>query len=349
MAGQAGFFDYEIRMAELKAHGNPLARLNGVVPWEDFRPILSTVRDKERKNGSGRKPWDEVLIWKALVIQALYNLSDHETEYQIRDRLSFQDFLGIGPGDPVPDEKTIWHYREELSKQGLIKKLFRQFDRYLERQGYRAEGGRIVDASIVEVPRQRNSREDNQQIKAGERPEQFDRNPSQGRQKDTDARWVQKNGENFFGYKNHISVDVRHKFVRQFEVTDAGVHDSQMMADLLQGANRSRAVFGDSAYRSLVIEQMLAQRGLRDRIHRKGDRSGPLCARSQEANRKKSKIRARGEHVFGRQAQVVLDAVLRCIGIMRAEAKIGLRNLAYNFDRFGLLATRRRMAVSLGN
>lgn len=192
----------------------------------------------------------------------------------------------------------------------------------------------------MSAPRQRNSREDNAQIKAGERPASFDQNPCKGRQKDTDARWLTKHGVTHFGYKNHINVDAEHKLIRKYAVTDAATHDTQVMDDLLDEDNANKDVYADSAYRSAAITEMLESHGHRDRIHRKGNRAGPLCERSRRANHQKSKVRARVEHVFGRQSQFgccLGRTLLRCIGITRAHAMIGLRNLVYNFDRYARL------------
>lgn len=176
--GQPGFFDLENRYAGLDAHGDPLAAINRAVPFEMFRVKLKTAltmgglrrSEADRKSPAGRKPWDEVLIFKVLVLQALYNLSDEAMEYQLRDRLSFMRFVGLGLEDAVPDAKTLWLYREALAKAGAVEKLFDLFDGYLKDKGYLAMGGQIIDATIVAAPRQRNSREENEAVKAGKPP-----------------------------------------------------------------------------------------------------------------------------------------------------------------------------------
>ena len=142
-----------------------------------------------------------MLMFKVIVLQQLYNLSDDQIEYQIRDRFSFMRFLDLGVEDPVPDAKTVWLYREKLSKAGKVKTLFDRFDAYLRDNGYLAMGGQIVDASIVPVPRQRNTRAENERIKAGEAPGDWDGKPRKKRQKDVDARWTRKHGKSHYGYK----------------------------------------------------------------------------------------------------------------------------------------------------
>lgn len=340
---QAGFFDFDNRLEQLNAHGNPLQTLDDAVDFEAFRDTLERVRDKPRKSNAGRKPYDAVLMFKMLILQSLYGLADGQLEYQVRDRISFMAFLGLRPGDEVPDEKTVWLFREQLTQLGLIERLFEQFDEDLTEAGFAAAKGSIVDASIVEAPRQRNTREQNAQIKRGERPAEFDENPAKGRQKDTDARWVKKHHINRFGYKNHVNVDAKHKLIRKYTVTDAATHDSQAIDELLdprETNNTNKDTYGDSAYRSAAITDRLEQQGYRDRIHRKGVRGRPLDERGQRSNQNKSKVRARIEHVFGRQAQFACHlgkTLIRCIGIRRARATIGLRNLTYNLDRYARL------------
>jgi IS5 family transposase len=134
-----------------------------------FRPSLDAVWRSpmgERKSPAGRKPWDAVVMFKTIVLCALYNLSDDQVEYQLRDRLSFMRFLGLGLEDRVPDAKMVWLYRDQLAQAGVIEALFEDFDGYLKDQGYLAMGGQIIDASIVPVPKQRNSRDYNAKITA---------------------------------------------------------------------------------------------------------------------------------------------------------------------------------------
>jgi IS5 family transposase len=312
-----------------------LPKLKKLVDWERFRPDLETVVDKERKSNAGRKAFDVILMFKVLVLQSLYNLSDERLEFQIRDRISFMRFLGLTLGDAVPDEKTIWLFREQLTEAGVIKRLFEDFEAFLGEKGFSAKRGQIIDASIIAAPRQRNSRDENRQIKAGETPEDW--SEQKKRQKDTDARWTQKNGQNHYGYKNHIEIDVKHKLIRDYEVTPASVHDSQVFEALLDEDNSSRDVWADSAYRSEEKLEALGKGRFREHLQRKGCKHKKLTEWEKKGNRTRSRIRSRVEHVFGVQAMRAGDLILRTIGLIRAKAKIGLRNLAYNLDRFCVL------------
>jgi len=334
--GQMGFFDIANRYAGLDAKNDPLVKIDAVVPWEDFRSRLEAAWRKppeERKSNAGCKPWDSVVMFKAIVLCALYNLSDDQVEYQIRDRFSFIRFLGLGLEDKVPDAKTVWMYREQLVQAGVIEALFEDFDGYLEKQGYLAMGGQIIDASIVAVPKQRNSRDENEKIKEGETPEGWEDKPAKRSQKDTDARWTKKHGKSHYGYKNHVNIDRRHKLVRRYQVTDAAVHDSQVVEDILDPNNTASGVWADSAYRSAEIEAKLKEKGLKSRIHRKGQRNKPLTEREMQGNKTRSKVRARVEHIFGAQSNDMGGTLVRSIGLTRANARIGLKNLTYNMRR----------------
>lgn len=331
-----GLFDIQFRLEDLTKNGDPLVALNRCVNWELFRKDLHTIREKERKSTAGRKPFDEVLMFKILVLQSLYNLGDDAVEYQVRDRLSFMRFLGLTLGDRVPDAKTIWLFREELKQAGLVKRLFKKFDGYLHEQGFKARKGQIVDASIISVPIQRNSREENKQIKEGTLPEDW--SEAKRRQKDVQARWSARSHKHSYGYKNHISIDAGHKFIRDYTVTDGSVHDGQVFAELLDETNTSRDVWADSAYRSEANRAELKRRGYREHLQRKGCRHRKLTDWEKQGNRTRSRVRCRIEHIFGIQAQMAGTLLLRTIGQTRAEVKIGLRNLAYNIHRLSRLA-----------
>ena len=330
-----GLFDWEIRHEQLDNCGDPLVLLNEIVDFEMFRKFIDKARQKQRKSNAGRKPFDAVLMVKIIILQSLYNLSDDQLEFQIKDRLSFMRFLGLSLGDTVPDAKTIWLFRELLTKAELAEKLFNKFDIFLRNSGFSAKQGQIVDASIIAAPKQRNTREENKEIKNGETPKDWDDNKK--RQKDTDATWVKKNRVNHFGYKNHISIDNQHKLIRSYKVTAASTHDSNVFEELLDKKNSSKEVWADSAYSGQEKRDSLDKKGYRSKVNRKGYRNHPLSERAKEANRKRSKIRCRVEHVFGIQKQRAGDLLVRAIGIARVTTKIGLRNLAYNIDRFRLL------------
>jgi len=151
---------FEFQDDRLEKLGNPLEGLNKTIDWEIFRPKLDTVHQKKRKSNAGKKPLDTLLMFKGLVLQNLYGLSDDQLEYQIEDRRSFQRFLGLSKHERSPDAKTFWSFRNRLSELGLVKSLFGDFSDHLNELGYQARKGQIVDASIIPAPIQRNKREE---------------------------------------------------------------------------------------------------------------------------------------------------------------------------------------------
>jgi IS5 family transposase len=352
MQMQPGFFDIEKRTSKLTLMGDPLVGLNAQINWEAFRGDLSRIHVKTRKSNAGAKPIDVVLMFKILILQQLHNLSDQKIEYQIRDRLSFMRFLGLQLEDRVPDEKTVWLFRERLKELKLVDILFARFHEQLAAQGYIARAGQMIDATFVEVPRQRNSKEENATIKAGDVPEEWQKDSKEAKaklaQKDVDARWTKKNKETYFGYKNHINADEKNKLIQSFAVTDAAVHDSQVFEELLDhqtdAEGKKRDVFADSAYRSAEKETALKNANIASQIHEKGVRGTPLSEEQKASNRIKSKTRVRVEHVFGSQAQMG-GHIVRTIGKLRAEVKIGLMNLTYNMRRLGQLIKRDSVMV----
>ena len=214
--GQKGFFNLERRLEAISAKGDPLETIKKTVRWEDFRADIEAVTEtkaEERKSNAGRKPYDAILKFKIVVLQSLHNLSDEQSEYLIRDRMSFMRFLDLELEDAVPDATTIWLFREALVAAGLIDKLFARFGQHLEAAGYLARGGQIIDATIVAVPKQRNTKEENEAIKAGQTPEGWEKQPAKNAQKDKDARWTKRNDASLYGYKNHIGVDKAHKLI----------------------------------------------------------------------------------------------------------------------------------------
>jgi len=347
---QPGFFDIHERTAKLTEMGDPLVGLNEQIDWEAFRPSLNLVYEKPRKSNAGAKPIDVLLMFKILVLQQLHNLSDDRLEYQIRDRLSFMRFLGLQLESRVPDAKTIWLFRERLKELNLVDEMFAKFHEQLAIRGYVARAGQIIDATFVEVPRQRNTREENACIKAGNPPEDWDNKLAKRRQKDTDARWTKKNDEKHYGYKNHINADQANKLVQNYAVSDAAVHDSQVFEELLDQTTdadgKKRRIYADSAYRSKECEETLASDEFESQIHEKGSRNHPLTDEQKASNRIKSKTRARVEHVFAAQ-HAMGGHIVRTIGFARAKVKIGMMNLVYNMKRMIQLIRRDKLSTNL--
>src|ERR1019366_3362155 len=329
-----GLFDEDFRLEKLTKLGDPLERLARGVDFELFRTFLEDNLHNEPKNDGGRKPYDYVLMFKILILQRYYNLSDDQAEFQICDRLSFMRFLKLTIADDVPDSKTIWNFRERLVDLDIVDKLFDLFKTKLEALGLIIHEGKIVDASFVEVPRQRNSREENKQIKDGEVPKEWGGSENKLEQKDIDARWTKKNGVSFYGYKNHVKCDEKSKLITSYTVTDASVHDSQPTKGLLNKEDEGQPFYADSAYTGEDFQhELLEEKKVILQIIEKGYRNKPLTDEQKAANKEKSKVRVRVEHIFGFVENSMNGSFIKTIGIKRAKATIGLMNLTYNMFR----------------
>ncbi len=258
-------------------------------------------------------------------------------------------FLGLQIGDKVPDEKTIWLFKEQLKEKKLAKALFNLFNTQLLGQGIVAKEGSIIDASFVDVPRQHNTREENADIKKGATPLEFAQKDKNGKrsklsQKDTDATWMTKGGERHFGYKDHVNVDEKTKLITKFSVSSASPHDSTELENLIDETDSQ--LHADSAYRSAKIEKYLKEKKCQSHVHEKGYRANPLTNEQKESNTIKSKIRARVEHIFGFMTNSMHNALyMRCIGKERIESAIGFLNLTYNLFRYEQLVRLQKVKM----
>jgi IS5 family transposase len=328
-----GFFDQDVRLSKLSQLGDPLEKLNAGVDFGMFRTMLENNLCKLAKGPGGRPPYDYVLMFKILILQRYYNLSDEQVEYQINDRMSFMRFLDLTIADDIPDSRTVWTFREQLVELGLVGQLFELFLGELERLNLIVNEGKIIDASFIEVPRQRNKKDENQSIKSGEIPASIQENPHRKAQKDTDARWTQKNKVNYFGYKNHVKTDAKSKLITKYMVTDASVHDSQATDRLLDEKDKGEPFYADSAYTGESQEKIIETKGMENQVCEKGYHNKPLTAEQKANNTAKSRVRSRVEHIFGFMENSMDGMFLYNIGIKRITAVVGLMNLTYNMFR----------------
>lgn len=361
MAREPGLFDVDERLQRLSDIGDQLEAFAAVVDFEIFRPDLDAALGYGDGARGGRPPFDPVMMFKILVIQAQNDLSDDRAEFLINDRLSFMRFLGLGLRDKVPDAKTIWAFRERLIRAGAIEALFACFDGAIREAGYIPMAGQIVDGeplerhwserqwrTLVSAPRQRNTEAEKADIKAGRVPQEWRDKPAKLRQKDRDARWTLVFGKArlrpdgtkhadiaipVFGYKSHAGIDRRHGFIRRWDVTDASRHDGRMLRrGLLDKTNTGSTVWADSAYRSKANETFMEKHGFRSQVHHRKPRGRPMAPNIRRGNASRSKVRAAVEHVFARQ-KGPMGLFIRTIGLVRARVKIGMANIAYNMSR----------------
>lgn len=337
-------FEEEFTIEALSQMGNPLEQLSALVDFEMFRSALEKVLvKKECKTPAGRPQIDVILMFKVIFLQRYYGLGYHQIQYQIIDRTSFRQFLGIHTVAEVPDEKTVWAYKEKLSSDGTFDRLFDEFRSFLDSKGLSFNEGKIIDATFVGAPKQRNTKEENKQIKEGNgtdlwNPEEGDsekekaRKKHKKRHKDTDARWTKKRGENHYGYKNHVKVDKKSKLIEKYHTTNASVHDSNVIEPLIEENDKGQDLYLDAGYESR--EDVVAACGMNLVICEKGHRNNPLTNEQKKNNREKSKTRCKIEHIFGFIAGAMNGSLVRSIGMTRAKAANALTNLVYNIFRY---------------
>jgi len=326
-----GFFDEDFRLSKLTQLGDPLALLKAGIDFEIFRIELTEKLHTHPKGLGGRKPYDYVLMFKILILQRYYNISDDQAEYQICDRLSFMRFLGLTLADDVPGSKTIWHFRERITDVDLVEVLFELFIQKLTELNLIIHEGKIIDASFVEVPKQRNTREENKTIKEGNVPSAWSCEPNKLAQKDVDAKWTKKNNVTYYGYKNHAKCDEKSKLITGYSVTSASVLDSQQTEALLSPQDEQQPLYADSAYVGQYLNNtLITEKKVIPQIIEKGFKNKPLTDEQKISNKEKSKIRVRVEHIFGFVENSMNGLYIRSIGIKRGTAIIGLINLTYN-------------------
>lgn len=327
------FFGGADALAALSQRGDPLSRLEATVDFELFRGELERALYKPSKGPGGAPRWDAVLMFKLLVLQRLYNLSDEQAEYQVSDRLSFRRFLGLNLCDAVPDSRTVWVFRERLVEAGTLERLFHAYREQLLGAGLITREGSLVDASFVTVPKQRNSREENEQLKEGKVPAEW--SEAKRAHKDRDARWTRKGAETFFGYKNHLKVDRASKLIVQFKVTAASANDGAQLPALVDAEDR--VVHADCAYNREIVREYLHALGIRACLQAKGTRHVQLTEKQKQTNRWHAKTRVRVEHVFALIKNCIKGEHLRYIGQKRITAAVALTNLLHNILRVGQL------------
>jgi transposase, IS5 family len=330
---QYTFFGEHRALEALSQAGDRLVELDKQL---DLQPLVTVADAIWRANAAnkrpgGRTPWASETMLRVLLLKRLYNLSDEQTEYQLRDRLSFLRFARLGLGEPVPDSRTIWLYNEALAQADGARQLFAAFHEQLRAKGLLVKEGVMVDATLVEVPIQRNSREENALIKQGKTPEDWKNQPRKLAQKDTQARWVKKGDTDYYGYKDHVKVGTQTKLITDYTTTPAATHDSVPLPDLIKPEDGQ--LHADAAYSGEPTAAYLRNLGVKNYIHEKGTRGHPLSERQKKRNRRKSKIRARVEHVFAFMEQSLGGIYNRCIGLTRNAHQIGLMNLCYNLCR----------------
>lgn len=276
-----------LKQAYERVHGlgDRLSFMKDIIEWEKFRSIIASVYHDNAVSG-GRPHTDEVVLARSFALQHFFNLSDEELEFLLADRLSFQNFIGFS--EDVPDYSTFWRARERLKQNGVEKLIWNELQRQIDEKGYKVEKGVIQDASFVEayLGRKRYSKEK----KAKKKGEKIEYTPRQLSHIDKDASFSVKHGQVYFGYKNHVKLDVKHHLVRKIKTTTASPHDAKV--NLVKKGDPP--AYRDKGYFGTHLPE-----GVIDKTMKRATRGRKLNGGEQMRNKAISRIRAPGERPFG--------------------------------------------------
>ena len=328
-------FGEERRLERLNNLRDPLVAIKLNIDWKIFQKELIKLFPEKDNLLGGRPAYSKLLLFKILLLQEYIGLSDKSAEYQITDRLSFMRFLDLSIEDQVPDSNTIWNFREALKIDNKIECLFEVFVNALLKKGLIVNKGSTIDATIMKAPIQRNSRDENEEIKNGVTPKDW--SEKKGAHKDIEATWTEKHGKQFYGYKNHIKMDNKSKIITKTFTTVASTSDSKAFVPLLSDSDMNKPMHMDSGYDYDSVKTVLAAGNIKMRIQKRAVRNKPLTEKENKRNHRFAKIRCRVEHVFGAMRTLFGQPLIRTIGLQRARVKITLRSLTYNIQRASYL------------
>jgi len=313
---KTGQFSFVEALApQLVAGSGRLDRLHGLVKWYRFEKVLASLRD----SGAGRPAYPAVVMFKVLLLQSLYGLSDAEAEEALADRLSFRRFAGLALTDAVPDHSTICRFRNLLVEHGVLDKLFAELDRQLDKAGLILRRGTMLDATVIET--------------SAAKPR--DRRPSS----DPDARFTRREGRagSAFGYKAHVGVDQGSGLIRSVFATPANVNDTVPADRLVRGDEQ--AVLADAAYHTHAREAALKARGIKPRLMRRANKHHPLPPRLRHYNRLIARRRAAVETTFATWKRRMGLTFIRYRGLAKASGQILIAAMAFNLRRWVTLAS----------
>ncbi len=331
------FADELVSRALVNLPDGPLEKLDQLIDWEAFRePLLRAWPWAAADAHRGRPSWDVLLMWQLLIVGKHYgNLSDEKLEEFGKGTLRVIRFVGTRLGFG-PDAKTIHKYRSALAESGVMDELFAVLTDQLATHGYELQEGAMIDGSLVRVPQQRFTKDEQEQLAAGEVPVWH---PAKQRQKDLEARWTKKGTKSYYGYKRHALVSTAHQLIYESAVTPAHVHDIQRAKTVLEKVPKHGAVYGDRGYDSAALRAHLKQTGREPMIAFRAPRREPegIKLLRLTANKTIAKTRARVEYVFGTIQHDMGCVCHRGIGLARAHSELVLEHLVYHLRRLVFL------------
>jgi len=322
-------FADERQREKLDQIGDPLANIDELLNLKALAARINKIAPRGDGAKGGRPAYPTEVMLRILLVKKPYNLSNDQMEFQLLDRMSFKRFCRLTNSRTIPDATTIWVFENRIGETGA-REIFDGVESQLFAKGFIPRGGQMIDATLVQAPTQRNTREENKLIKQGAMPADWE--PAKRRQKDTDASWTKKHGKSYFGYKMSVNVDNRYKLIRKVETSTASEHDSKHFDAVLDPFNTSRDVYADRGYPSKARSEFLEDEGYRDQIQRRGTRKKPLSKAQQGRNKRLAKTRARVEHPFAAISQMG-GKFVRTIGQARANFSMLLMAACYNVKR----------------
>lgn len=311
--GQVGFVE---ALLSTKGGGGSLDRLEGLVKWYRFEKLIGHLRDEA---GPGRPGWPALVLFKALLLQSLYGLSDRELEEALDDRLSFRRFAGLSLEAAVPDHTVLNRFRNRLAAEGLLEKLFAELDRQLEKAGVVLKRGTMLDATLIEA------------VSAAPGDRRASRDP--------DAAFARRQGKagSTYGYKAHVGVDEGSGIIRSVITTPANVNDTTPADRLIRGDEA--VVWADAAYHTHARQAALKARGVKPRLMRRPNKHHPkLPPRLARYNRLIARRRSAVETTFATLKNRMRLTQIRYVGLAKAHAQVLMAALAFNLRRWARLA-----------
>jgi IS5 family transposase len=296
-----------------------LDKVERLIDWKPFEERLNRIYSSP----TGRPSHPVLLLFKCLLLQAWYNLSDYALEEVLDDRLSFRRFVGLSISQKAPDHSVFSRFRDQLIRLQMDGQLFNELDRQLEIRGLILKKGTLVDATVIEAAPKKPSQ--NEDGTAGKSPI------------DLDADWTKKGGKYLFGYKAHVGVDQESELIRRVVITPAHVHDGEMLGEVIGGDELW--AFADKAYDSKKNHKILEAKNVENGILMKGTRTRKLSRVEQMCNRILSKLRCPVERVFGTLKRSYRYSRARYLGLRKNGLQLIMTSMAYNLRRMEKLCT----------
>jgi IS5 family transposase len=328
------FFSESDLFAQISVAQNRLLEMKQAIDFDAFYPVLKEKLKLVDGVTFNATKWHPLFLFKCVLLGSMFHYSDAQLEYQLKNRLDFKMFLDLEAMGEVPDEKTIWDFREKLIKNNAEKELFNSFNDQLKLHGFCFEGEHIIDGTLHECEHRCTSPKTDEMIKQGHLPESRSSNPKSLSQTDLDASWKTKGKNSYFGYLGLVMVLKKYKFITSYHVDSAHVDERVNVPELVKDIFVAFKIIADKGFVSEGLKETMRKLGFNFVAMQKEYQFSSDCLEIRAENKLISKVRARVEHVFGNITQAIGSNKLRTIGIERNSFQIGMRYMIHNMLRF---------------